>query len=139
MRLGGGKQKGLSPKMKVLTQRAQRRISRGAAELSGVCEEGDLSNLPKVAKSHHGKLSALSASPREEIPTQRFFRHWSGAYSMTSLNVTVLEFGFSYDSMPVARSIYFAFTLRPGRSTPPSRIYFELSGLSLSTDVTLNV
>ena len=40
-------------------------FTRGAAELSGVCEEGDLSNLPKAAKSHPGKFSALSASPRE--------------------------------------------------------------------------
>ena len=31
-------------------------------------EEGELSKLPEAAKSHHGKLSALSASPREEIP-----------------------------------------------------------------------
>ena len=30
-------------------------------------EDGELSNLPKAAKSHPGKLSALSASPREEI------------------------------------------------------------------------
>ena len=31
-------------------------------------EEGELSKLPEAAKSHHGKLSALSAAPREEIP-----------------------------------------------------------------------
>ena len=31
-------------------------------------EEGELTKLPEAAKSHHGKVSALSASPREEIP-----------------------------------------------------------------------
>ena len=34
----------------------------------GGSEDEGISNLPKAAKSHHGKLSALSASPREEIP-----------------------------------------------------------------------
>ena len=34
----------------------------------GGSEDDGISNLPKAAKSHHGKLSALSASPREEIP-----------------------------------------------------------------------
>ena len=34
----------------------------------GGCNEGELFNLPKAAKSHPEKFSALSASPREEIP-----------------------------------------------------------------------
>ena len=34
----------------------------------GGCEEGELFNLPKAAKSHPEKFSALSASPRDKIP-----------------------------------------------------------------------
>lgn len=43
----------------------KRTRSRG---VRGGSEDEGISNLPKAAKSHHGKLSALSASPREEIP-----------------------------------------------------------------------